>query len=234
MRFPSIALAPGASQTTPNVGAHGYTPFFLTIYDFLVLYLMNTFVWCCSTSEVLLPFFRGNVRPSKHHLDIGCGSGYFLEHGQLSPDAKFTLCDLNANCLDKANSRLARPANTRCLQHDIFQPLPRDEGTFESISLFYLLHCLPASLSSKSDIIGHLKYNLEPDGVMFGATILGPSGNHTLLSRLALRRLNYLRHMSNMEDTRDGFVKALEENFYEVESREVGSCLLFTASRPRL
>lgn len=230
MRLRALGLLPGATPTTPNVGAHGYNNFALAIYDFLVLYLMNTFVWRCPTARTLLPFFRRNVH--SRHLDLGCGTGYYLEHGNIAPDVTVTLCDLNAACLQKATSRLAR-TDARCLQHDILQPLPNHEGPFDSVSMFFLLHCLPASPSRKCEVFKHLKYVLSTHGIIFGATILGPSGNHTWLSRRALRRLNYLRHFSNMSDSKEEFENALREN-YEVETREVGACLLFLASTPKL
>lgn len=115
MGFLSFAFFPGVSQTDPNIGAYLYTDFGLTIYDFLVLYPMKTFVWRYSTSEVLLPFFRSNVCSSKYHLDIGCGTGFFLERGHINPDTKVTLYNLNSNCLERSTSRLGRPTKTRCL-----------------------------------------------------------------------------------------------------------------------
>lgn len=214
--FKTIAIGPAPSKKSDDVGAHGYTNYALIIYDYLVLMFMSFFVWRCSTTKTMLPFFRANV--SKRHLDIGCGTGYFLEHGNIPLDAEVSLCDLNQNCLEKSKARFGRP-NTECLLHNIFQPLPSDAGPFDSISMFYLLHCLPGPVSRKCEIFKHLKYNLSADGVLFGSNVLGPTGDHTWLSRLALRRLNYLSHMDNMGDTRAAFEEALRENYHEVDTK---------------
>ena len=225
----TMSLTPNASEKLGAPGANNYTKLALIIYDYFVLKFMSSIVWRCSTSKVMVPFFRANV--SKRHLDIGVGTGYFLEHGNIPLDAEVTLCDLNQNSLDKAKARLGRP-NTHCLLHDIFEPLPDTVGPFDSISLLYLLHCLPGPTSRKTNVLKHLKRNITPDGVLFGSTILGEDGNHTGLSRLALRRINRKRRMGNLEDTEREFEEALRKNYHDVKTWTVGAVFLFTARRP--
>ena len=140
---------------------------------------MSYFFWRCSTTQVTLPFFRSHVR--RTHLDIGVGTGYFLQHSHLAPDAPITLCDLNANCLEKTKERLGRP-DLDCLHHDILEPLPESVGSFDSISLMFLLHCLPPPQKRKCQVLCMLKHHLKPDGVLFGCTVLGPnSGDQSRL-----------------------------------------------------
>lgn len=221
----------GSIDKDVQSGAHGYTSFALKIYDYLVLGFMSNFVWRCSTSKVMIPFFQANVRGSTRLLDIGVATGYFLEHGNIPYDTEVTLCDLNPNCLIKAKERFGRPG-TRTLAHDIFQPLPAAEKQFDAISMIYLLHCLPGPTSRKCSVLAHIKHNLTPDGVMFGSTVLGPTGNHYWFSRFALKRLNKKQHMDNLRDTETEFTETLRANYHDVNTRTVGALFMWTASRP--
>lgn len=226
----NTALPPNEKEGSP--GAAVYSSIVLHFYDFFVLKFMSYFIWRCSTAQVTLPFFRSHVR--KNHFDIGVGTGYFLNHANLGPDASITLCDLNVNCLEMTKARLGRP-DLACLHHDILEPLPESIGSFDSISLMFLLHCLPPPQDRKCQVLGMLKQHLKPDGVLFGCTLLGPnSGDQSRLSKLAFRRANARGRMGNLEDTEEPFVEALRKHFGEVEYRVVGCMLLFSARKPIL
>ena len=215
---------PGAS------GAAYYTKLMLVFYDYFVLGFMSTFVWRCSTRKIMIPFMQSFV--TKNHLDIGCGTGYFLQHGKIPPDGDLALCDLNTNCLNKAKERLRRP-KTQILLHDILEPLPDTVGPFDSISMFYLLHCLPGPTSRKTLVLKMLKRHLTPDGILYGCTILGPnSGNQTWLSKFALGRINRKGHMGNLGDTEIEFVEAFRKNYRDVDTWIEGSMMLFKAKGP--
>lgn len=213
-----------------TAGAVAYNNLILLLYDYMVLKFMSFFIWRCSTADVTLPFFRSHVR--RHHLDIGVGTGWFLQHSNLPSDVPITLCDLNANCLEKTKERLKRP-DLDCVHHDILEPFPPEVGTFDSISLMYLLHCLPPPQTRKCQVLAMLKTHLRPGGVLFGCTVLGlDSGNQTWLSRRALRFINWEGRMGNLNDTEDGFVEVLRKNYKDVSSIVVGSMLVFTARDP--
>jgi hypothetical protein len=53
---------------------------------------------------------------------------------------------------------------------------------FDSISLNYLLHCLPGNLASKSIVFERVKPLLGDGGVIFGSTILGEGVRHNPLA----------------------------------------------------
>src|SRR3989337_2292887 len=57
-------------------GQNEYTPFFLKIYDPVILGFFTRVVWRCPT-RVLVDRYRRHIRP--RHLDVGPGPGYFLE-----------------------------------------------------------------------------------------------------------------------------------------------------------
>jgi ubiquinone/menaquinone biosynthesis C-methylase UbiE len=134
-------------------GAAIYTPVFLQIYDWYILGLINSFIWHCSTTLILLPLFTSNL--SKNHLDIGVGSGYYLSRCSLTPEHQITLLDLNKNALETANRRIGNVARVRMVQGDALAaslPFNKNEK-FETISLFYLLHCLPGPLGREKNLV---------------------------------------------------------------------------------
>ncbi|MGI3746867.1 MAG: class I SAM-dependent methyltransferase [Janthinobacterium lividum] len=209
-------------------GAAVYSPLTLALYDAWVLGISNRYAWRCPTDEVLLPFFRATVRA--HHLDIGVGTGYYLAKAKLPPNTQITLMDLNPSSLAAAKRRIGRP-DTRTLQHDVMTPIPGNER-FDSISLFYLLHCLPGPLDAKAAIFAHLKHNLTPDGVLFGATILGDEAGHNGFGRKLMAVYNKKGIFGNSQDTQAGFEAHLRTHFRDVTLKREGVVLLFRAAQP--
>ena len=209
-------------------GAAVYSPFTLALYDAWVLGISNRYAWRCPTQSVLLPFFRANVRP--RHLDIGVGTGYYLAKTPLSSQTHVTLLDLNPSSLEAAKRRIARPG-TRTIQHDVMTPLSGDER-FDSISLFYLLHCLPGPLDAKAGIFSHLKHNLQPGGVLFGATILGDQAGHNAFGRRLMAVYNKKGIFGNRHDTEVGLEGHLREHFRDVTLKREGRVVLFRAAQP--
>ena len=57
-------------------GQSEYTPFFLRIYDPVILGLFTRVMWRCPASR-MVERYRRHIRPP--HLDVGPGTGYFLE-----------------------------------------------------------------------------------------------------------------------------------------------------------
>ena len=71
-------------------GQSEYTPFFLKIYDPVILGFFTRVVWRCPTS-VLVDRYRRHIRP--RHLDVGPGTGYFLERAGLPAGTPVTLLE---------------------------------------------------------------------------------------------------------------------------------------------
>src|SRR5262249_36594178 len=157
----------------PDIAASAryYRRLILSFYDLWVLTISNTFVWRCPTKTVLVPFFRANV--GRRHMDVGVGTGYFPAIAMTASDPdvnkgrkevmkttvtpqSLTLVDVNPNCLAFAARRIGRPESTRCIVADALKlslPNSEDDGErehFDSISLFYLLHCLPGPAAQKA------------------------------------------------------------------------------------
>ncbi|WP_268799568.1 methyltransferase domain-containing protein [Pseudomonas huanghezhanensis] len=176
---------------------------------------------------MLLPFFRRHVRT--HHLDIGVGTGYSLAKSDLPNDTAITLRDLSPSSLEAARLRIGR-AGARTIKHDVMTPFPGAK-CFYSISLFYLLHCLPGPLEAKGSIFGNLKHSLRPDGVLFGATILSCEAGHNAFGRKLMSLYNSKGIFGNRHDTQAGFEAFLRKHFGEVSLQREGCVLMFSASQ---
>lgn len=207
-----------------------YSRPFLAIYDWWVLGIVCTFAWRCKTIKQLVPYFQRNV--GKELLDIGVGTGYYLSHANLAADVGVTLVDLNQNSLDVAKAQLGREG-TECWVHDITKPLPMKKR-FDSMSMFYLLHCMPGPVENKTAIFAHLKHHLTSDGVLFGATILGRGVRHNLFGRFLMYALNQNCIFDNRGDSEAAIVEALREHFHIVDARVVGTILMFKGEKPKV
>ena len=208
-------------------GQAHYTSWFLRIYDVLVLVVYGPLIWRCPTHRLLQHYAR-HLR--RRHLDIGPGTGYFLDHARLPAGASILLVDPNPDVLTYASRRL-KHLNPSLLLADVCKPLPIDRR-FDSIALNYVLHCLPGPMSRRAGVISDLAELLEPDGVLFGATVLGTPELHTWLSRAALRENNRLGFFDNLSDTEGALREILSRSFRTVDLAIVGSVAVFAASNP--
>lgn len=218
-------------RSTPPPSAAVYSPLVLAIYDAWVLGVSNTYAWKCSTRGVLLPFFERHI--GRRHLDVGVGTGYYLDRARIPSGTHLTLLDSNPNCLAAAQHRLGRRALS-LMHHDVTDDLSAKIGSkFDSISLFYLLHCLSGDVRDKAAAIANLARYLKQDGVLYGATILGPGDAHNLFGRCLMRLYNQRGIFGNRTDTADALKDVLDRHFDDVRLRQHGAVALFEARRPR-
>ena len=209
-------------------GQAEYTPRLLAIYDPLVLGFMARAVWR-SPTPMAVARYRRHVGP--RHLDVGPGTGYFLEKAGLPPGVEITLLDPNPHVLKHASLRLAGMKPTT-VEADVLKPLPIS-GQFESAALNYVLHCLPGPQPHKARAIRNVAAVLVPDGVLFGGTVLGPSEQHTSPARAVLWAFNRHGAFDNLGDTTEGLREILEESFRTVAIEVVGSIAYFVATAPK-
>src|SRR6266511_4277508 len=85
-------------------GQRGYNRFLLAIYDPWVLGFMARAVWKSPIPPVVERYRR---LMGRRHLDVGPGTGYFLERAAPSEETEITLLDPNPNVLKRASRRLA-------------------------------------------------------------------------------------------------------------------------------
>jgi SAM-dependent methyltransferase len=209
-------------------GQAGYNPFLLAIYDPWVLGFMARAVWRCPTPPVV-ERYRRNL--GRRHLDVGPGTGYFIEKAAPPPGTEVTLLDPNPHVLRRTSQRLAAMHPTT-VEADVMKPLPVD-GAFDSAALNYVLHCLRGPDANKAIAIRNVADVLTPDGVLFGGTVLGSSEHHTPQARAILRAFNRRGAFDNLGDTAAGLRQVLGESFQTVEVVVIGSVAHFTATGPR-
>jgi SAM-dependent methyltransferase len=221
-----------ASNTLdPKAGAAVYSPLVLKVYDAWVLGISNRYAWQCPTRRVLLPFYRQHA--GQRHLDVGVGTGFYLAHAGFDAGRQITLLDLNPHSLHAAARRLGR-ADTRIVVQDVLQPTTALGGNkYDSIALFYLLHCLPGTMAEKSRVFENLKVHLADGGVLYGATILGDAAGHNGFGRKLMNVYNEKGIFGNRLDTLDALRDGLQRHFDDVELSQQGKVALFAARGPK-
>ncbi|HFE1312546.1 TPA: methyltransferase, partial [Escherichia coli] len=95
---------------------------------------------------------------------------------------------------------------------------------------FYLLHCLPGNISTKSCVIRNAAQALTDDGTLYGATILGNGVVHNSFGQKLMRIYNQKGIFSNTKDSEEGLTHILSEHFENVKTKVQGTVVMFSAS----
>lgn len=218
-------------SATPEQVAAGqavYTPRLLNAYDLLVLGISNRFIWRCPTPG-LVKFYNKHV--TANHLDVGVGTGYFLDRCRFPTDTpRIALMDLNQNSLDFTAQRIARyrPETYRC---NVLEPIANPQAKFDSVGINYLLHCLPGTIESKAAAFDHLKELMNPGAVLFGSTLLQGGVRRNWAAQRLMKFYNGKGVFSNEHDTLDGLQQSLAQRFCEVSVEVVGCAALFSGRK---
>jgi len=226
-RYAKEACMTTQNESAAQAGARIYSGSNLRFYDLLILRVSNTFVWRCPSVRIL-DFYNINV--SANHLDIGVGTGYFLDKCHFpSVQPQISLLDLNPASLKVTAKRLERyhPATYVA---NILDPLRMSLPTFDSIGLSYLIHCLPGSMPEKLAIFRNLRPRLNPGGVLFGTTILGKGVPRNLIAKALISLYNKTGIFGNANDNLADLEQALRESFQSYTLSVVG-CVAFFAAK---
>lgn len=218
----------GAHENASKAGQAVYSPLVLSVYDILVLGISNRFLWRCPTPG-LRDLYNRNVRP--RHLDIGVGTGYFLDNATWplgNPD--ITLLDLNSNSLAAAARRIARYA-PRTVVADVLKPLslPSGAAPFQSVGLCYLLHCLPGAIPEKAVVFDHIRPFIARGTRVFGATIVQGDVPRSKAAQRLMDIYNSKGIFSNRNDTAEDLEAELRRRFPKVTLSVEGSVAIFEA-----
>jgi ubiquinone/menaquinone biosynthesis C-methylase UbiE len=130
-------------------------------YDIGVLGLSCQRLWRCPNAEMLARYDR-NV--GNRHLELGAGTAYFLARCRFpDPRPQVTLVDLNPTVLKVAARRISRyrPAAIRA---NVLELLPVPGGSYDSVGVNFLLHCLPGEWRDKGEVFAHAAAALRPGG----------------------------------------------------------------------
>jgi ubiquinone/menaquinone biosynthesis C-methylase UbiE len=216
-----------ANQPLP-ASAAVYSRRILSLYDLGVLGFSNSFVWRCPTRLILRLYDR---HVSARHLEVGVGTGYFLDRCAFPvDDPALTLLDVNPNSLTMAAQRLQRYQPSTVLA-DVTAAAPPVAEPIKSIGMNYLLHCLPGTMADKGVAFAHLTQVLAPSGVLFGTTILGQGVPHNVLARRLLRLYNRRGIFGNATDSLDGLTNLLRAHCRSASVQVVGSVAFFVRAR---
>jgi SAM-dependent methyltransferase len=209
-------------------GQADYRPLLLKLYDPIVIGFVSRVVWRFPGNR-LVDEYRARIRD--RHLDVGPGTGYLIDHSGIPDGSHVTIVDPNPNVLRHAVKRLRR-LDVTAIEADVLKPLPV-EGRFDSAALSLVLHCLPGPLTRKATAISNVAAVLAQDGVLFGASVLGRSGQHTWLARRVLAAFNRRGAFDNLDDSEGGLREILGASFERVEMETFRSVVVFAASNPR-
>jgi ubiquinone/menaquinone biosynthesis C-methylase UbiE len=214
-----------ATQEQVIAGQAVYTERTLRAYDFVVLGVSNRLIWKCPTSRLLAHY---NKHVTANHLDVGVGTGYFLDHCRYpSATPRVALMDLNQNTLDFASQRIARYQPETCLCN-VLEPIVTDAAKFDSAGINYLLHCLPGTMESKAVVFDHVQELMRPGAVLFGATLLQGGVTRNWVAKRLMDLYNKKGIFSNRQDDLTSLGKELERRFKRVAVEAVGCVALFS------
>ena len=202
-----------------------YTKPVLKLYDFAVLGVSNRFIWKCPTPQQLQHYER---HVSANHLDVGVGSGYFLDRCRFpSPPPRVALLDLNPTALEFAAQRIARyrPVSYR---RNVLEPITFNAPGFDSVAVNYLLHCLPGSLASKAVVFDHLRPLMNANARVFGTTLLHHGVDRSWVARRLMALYNKKGIFSNQQDDLETLGRELDRRFDDVKVEVVGCGALFS------
>ncbi|MDY6892673.1 MAG: methyltransferase [Chloroflexota bacterium] len=209
-----------------KAGQDLYTKSFLSIYDWFALGLNCRYVWKCPSYHMLELY---NQYVSSNHLDIGVGTGYFLDRCTFpSASPRIALMDLNPNSLEAAGKRLQR-YHPETHHHNVLEPFRITDQCFDSVGIMNLLHCLPGTMKSKGVTFENIKAVLNKGGIVFGSTILYQGIKRSSMATYILNRNNRMGIMTNKEDYVEDLERNLARYFSESSVHVVGCMALFRA-----
>jgi SAM-dependent methyltransferase len=196
----------------------------LKYYDRL-LELTCNWIWRCPVERTLELYQR---HLSSNHLEVGVGTGYFLDRSRLpGPAPRLALLDTSPHCLQHTEARLARYA-PEAYRADALAPIELVARGFDSIAINYVLHCMAGTLPGKWAAFANLKPLLNPGGVLFGSTVLRHGVPCGLPARLFMRLYNAGKVFCNLQDSLAGLTEALNNTFQHVQIEVIGCVAQFS------
>ena len=115
-----------------EAGQAAYTPRMLGVYNLLILRVIVPYIWECPIDNVI-KLYNKNI--TSNHLEIGVGSGYFLDNCNFSSDnPRLALMDLNPNSLKFTAEKVSR-YKPEIYRGNILEPIETDMEKFDSIAI---------------------------------------------------------------------------------------------------
>ena len=215
---------PLAAETPIDATPVVFNQRMLKYYDWLLEFTCNR-VWRCPISRTL-EHYRQHL--SCNHLEVGVGTGYFLEHSHLpGSEPRLGLLDISPHCLKRTATRLSRHA-PEVYRANALLPIELRVNRFDSIAINYVLHCMPGALPEKSIAFANLKPLLNASGVLFGATVLRHGVRCDPGAKAFMRLYNARKVFCNLEDSLADLRQALEATFHTVQIEVIGCVAQFS------
>jgi ubiquinone/menaquinone biosynthesis C-methylase UbiE len=209
-----------------HAGQAVYSRGFLSFYDAFVYGFNHPVLWRCPKARLVAHY---DARVSARHLDIGVGTGALLDAARFPVAApEITLMDLNPNSLAAAARRLARHS-PRTHRANVLEDWRLEPGTYDSVAMTHLLHCLPGSMAEKGVAFEHARRALAPGGTLFGVTILAKDIPLNPPARAFIALSNARGILHNWDDGPAELDAALARTFPERQVRVHGTVALFSA-----
>jgi SAM-dependent methyltransferase len=218
--------APVDQPLDATPGQAVYSGRILAIYDTAVLRIAQPFAWRCPSRRILELY---NDHVSVDHLDIGVGTGYFLDRCEFHQEkSRITLLDMNPNSLAAARRRLRR-YSVHTHRANVLDPIDLPAESFGSVGMNCLLHCLPGGLPDKAPALANIRALMRPGAPLFGSTVLVRGVRHNLLGKCLVSSWNRRGIWSNLEDDLGGLHAVLEASFARHTIEVVGRSAVFVA-----
>jgi ubiquinone/menaquinone biosynthesis C-methylase UbiE len=204
-----------------------YTHRILSVYDILVLGFSNRYIWKCPSPNIEAHY---NIHLSSNHLEVGVGTGYFLNRCKFTSDSpRIVLMDMNPETLAFASNRIARYKPETYLQN-ILEKIKTPMEPFDSVGFNYLFHCLPGAISENAVALDHLKRVMNPGAQIFGSTILHDGVPVGWTAEKLMSLYNKKGIFSNLEDDLEGLNSSLSQRFANVSIEVIGCVGLFSGT----
>ena len=204
-----------------------YTKRALSVYDPMILGYFSRVAWRCPAKKVLAHY---DACIQTNHLDVGVGTGYFLDRCHFPFPPRIALMDLNVNCLEVASRRIAR-YEPETYVANVLEPISAAIPTkFDSIALNYLLHCLPGTMATKGVAFDNLARFANENAIVFGATLLSGGVQRNWFARKVMDRNNKHGIFSNADDDLDSLRTVLAQHLDEPQIDVVGCVAMFSGT----
>ncbi|WP_299007845.1 class I SAM-dependent methyltransferase [uncultured Shewanella sp.] len=213
------------SQDDPAYkGQAVYTRKMMLEYNLRVLLFSNYCLWRCPTAFLRAEYHK---KMSSNHLDVGVGTGWYLQKSLTHHQGRIALFDLNPICLATVAGKI-KEYHPEVYEGDVLSPWALNCEPFDSISMNYLLHCLPGDLRSKAVVFQHLNAYLNSNGVVFGSTILGKGINIGYFAKKLMKHYNNKGIFDNFSDDLTSLEAVLNEHFQQVKIEMRGCVAIFS------
>lgn len=210
------------------------------LYDFVVYEINCRFGWGVRRRQIEALYLKF-AGASDSHCEVGLASPSFVL-ASVPKHCAVLLVDVDSDWLEKGKATMSSLGYTsvEILRHDVTAPVQpwrtftmEDAPRHRSLGINFVFHCIPGRLdiSSKGMAFQHLKVLLEPDGVLFGSTILGDQhmGLHTAFGRIVMNKFNNSGVFGNRLDNVEDLRASLEHAFRRYEVALVGAVAVFAA-----